>query len=214
MSIALSNSSRSTARSSRSLKSSSRSSGRSSLHELCSRLSTVGGFAAGSGRDTFITWNRGGLNRDYHKPGRERHTFNHNLRNTINISLSKSCKKKRISNTPTGRFRPRPPKIFNDNNGPCYGKKSVDPNNFSVEEMFSGFNVEKTLHSTPRQNRAKKFNKIQEHIKNVNIPVKAKRNAFLQKSKENRERARLYEKHTKGRVRIERKKPSFRNCHG
>ena len=101
------------------------------------RLSTVGGFPAGSGRDTFITWNRGGKTKDYHQPGARR-TFQSGLRGSVNKSRTPAERRRpqTVSGNPTGRFRPRPPKIVHDDAGPAYGKPSIHPGQFSVRQMF------------------------------------------------------------------------------
>ena len=117
------------------------------------RLSTVGGFAAGSGRDTFITWNRGGRNKENHEPGKAWRTFENSLRGTVNLSRTPSERRRprTVSGNPTGRFRPRPPRVVNDDRSPAYGKASIKPGQFSVSEMFSQMNVTPSAHSSLRR---------------------------------------------------------------
>ncbi len=184
--------------------------------DLATRLSTVGGFSAGSGRDTFITWNRGGHNKDYHEPGKERHTFNHGLRGTVNTKHSSHRKKtkKALSSNPTGRWRPKAPKIYHDKNMKAYGKCSIDPGNFSVAEMFATAAVVPSPHSTPKQNRAKMKDKILKHIRNVHVPVRSQRKVFIAKSKLRQKEASKWEKHSSGRVRVNKVEKGHRNCHG
>ena len=203
------------ANSSRSSNASSRSC-RSSKISTHARLSTVGGFKAGSGRDTFITWNRGGLDRHYHEPGKERHTFDSGLRGghfNNNNQPSSEIKQRPHSSNPTGRWRPPAPKVYHDNSGRGFGISSIDASAFSVEEMFNQ-HVEPTLHSTPKQTRALNNNMIRKHIRNVGVPIEQQRLCFLEKCKARSLKANGIEKHTIGRVRVEKKKKSFRNCHG
>ena len=171
----------------------------------------MSGFSAGSGRDTFITWNRGGL---INVSG-DRKDFNATLcgRGSNVTTPSHAKKQRRPSTNPTGRFRPRPPKILNEGSGPAYGKISRDEGSFSVAEMFSSMQVPASPHSTPKQNRAKKIVTIRHNISTCNITVQKKRAKFLEKSRARQTEAAKYERHSSGRVRVSKKKKGFRNCH-
>ena len=181
--------------------------------DLATRLSTVGGFSAGSGRDTFLTWNRGGLNKEYHQPGKERYTFNHLLRGGEGVNHSPKHRKKQrpLSSNPTGRFRPKTTTMMNMVDR-TYGKKSVSANQFSVAEIFKQ-SISPSRHTTPKQNRAKHNDKIRRHIQTCSTPVSTKRAIFNDKCKSRRQQATQWERHTSGRVRVKKENPKFRNCH-
>lgn len=185
--------------------------------DLATRLSTVGGFSAGSGRDTFLTWNRGGMNKEYHQPGKEKYTFNHSLRGGDGVNHSPKYRKKQrpLSSTPTGRFRVKPSNIFQNENTTRhgYGKPSISANQFSVAEMFATNAVQPSMHSSPKQQRAKQTDKIRKHIRTCGIPVSTRRAIFNDKCKSRRQRANQWERHTVGRVQVNKEKPKYRNCH-
>lgn len=182
-------------------------------HSLAKRLSTVGGFYAGSGRDTFITWNRGGLNKHYHEPGKERHTFTHGLRNGGGVKSSSHKRKTSGTASIRARWKPKISDVFKAGQGKGYGKVSIDENAYSVSEMFNAFHVDPSEHSTPKQNRAKNKDMILRNITDVHIPIRKRRNQFIRKCRTRERYASKYEKHTKGRVLVNQKVQSFRNCH-
>lgn len=185
------------------------------------KLSTVGGFPAGSGRDTFLSWNSGGRNKEYHCPGKDRHTFETRLRNSVNSSRTPSERRRprTVSCNPTGRFRPRPPKIINDGEGSAYGKPSIQPGQFSVALMFSEMKVAPSPHSCPKENAKKKFGLVQRHVnlmKNARggrDPVAERRSKFLEVSRRRQAEAAKWERHTRGRMRKRAKSKGFRICH-
>ena len=185
------------------------------------RLSTVGGFAAGSGRDTFITWNRGGRNKEYHEPGKAWRTFENSLRGTVNLSRTPSERRRprTVSGNPTGRFRPRPPRVVNDDRSPAYGKASIKPGQISVSEMFSQMNVTPSAHSSPKENSRKKRALVDRHIqlmkcaKGGRDPVAERRSNFLARSRQRQAEAAKWERHTSGRKRKKPRPKGFRICH-
>ena len=188
------------------------------------RLSTVGGFPSGSGRDTFITWSKkGGNDMKLYKPGERRPGCNTRLRGSVNNrspSYHHTRKKRTISLNPTGRFRPRAPKIINDHAMPTYGKPSITPGQFSVEEMFrSHRSIEASPHRSPKDVQRAKTSMVRRHVKLYKgahahrDPVKMRRQAFLAKSRERQEKAAGVEMHTGGRRRVKKMRPATAGAH-
>jgi hypothetical protein len=185
------------------------------------RLSTVGGFPAGTGRDTFLSWNRGGKCKQYHQPGKERRTFQNGLRGTVNASQTPAARRRprTVSGNPTGRFRPRPPKIVHDDAGPAYGKASIQPGQFSVRQMFEEMKVTPSAHSSPTENARKKRAMVDRHVQLMkctqggNDPVAERRSKFLASSRRRQAAAAQWERHTSGRKRKKARAKGFRVCH-
>jgi hypothetical protein len=55
--------------------------------------------------------------------------------------------------------------------------------------------------------------KIRKHIRTCGIPVSTRRAIFNDKCKSRRQRANQWERHTVGRVQVNKEKPKYRNCH-
>ena len=76
----------------------------------------------GSGRDSFITWNRGGRNKDYHAPGMHLETFENNLRGTVRYKMPRERDRVQKITTMGRRYRNRKPLSLPD---VTHGKKTV-----------------------------------------------------------------------------------------